>query len=244
MAEDGQIIRFKIGEAFPADEPLARWMTVCAMAMNDLLLVNRWLIPKLKEEEPSQAYENTYLGRLAAAHLFEAATFLKKSDKRLAVVRELVGGLDEDAQRAYRELLSIGDGGNGEFYEQLKHARNVVFHYQALIQGEGEDYEHLKLALAGHAEDEEKKRIVRGKIEDVPPPITGFRSFFADDVVSDMVLPGDTERDFTVFIGNVSEHIATFMVFLKEAFNAYTQTRPEGTWSVEIVPAADQPDET
>lgn len=47
---DGQIVRFKIGEAFPADERLARWVTVCAMALNDLLLVNRWLWPRLKEE--------------------------------------------------------------------------------------------------------------------------------------------------------------------------------------------------
>lgn len=50
---DGQIIRFKIGEAFPADDQLARWMTVCAMAMNDLLVVNQMLIPRLKEEIPS-----------------------------------------------------------------------------------------------------------------------------------------------------------------------------------------------
>lgn len=38
---DGQIVRFKIGEAFPANDRLARWMTVCTMALNDLLLANR-----------------------------------------------------------------------------------------------------------------------------------------------------------------------------------------------------------
>jgi hypothetical protein len=240
MSEDGQIIRFKIGEAFPADDPLARWITVCAMALNDLLLVNRWLIPKLKGQEPSEAYETFYLGRLAAAHLFEAATFLKKSDKRVPAVKEFVADLDEEPLAAYAQLLAIGDGGSGEFYEQLKHARNMVFHYQALIQGEGEDYEHLKRAMEDHANDEEEQGIERGKIEDVPPPITGFRSIFADDIATEMMLPGDTEQDFQAFVGNVAEHIAKFMIFLKPAFNAYTQTRPEGTWDVEDVPGGGQ----
>jgi hypothetical protein len=239
MAVDGQIIRFKIGEAFPADDPLARWMTVCAMALNDLLLVNRWLIPKLKGEETAEPFEPTYLGRLAAANLFEAATFLKKSDKRLSVVRELVAGLSDDAKAAYAELLAIGDGGSGTFYKQLKHARNMVFHYQALNQGEGEDYEHLKLAMRGHANDEEEQGIQRGKIEDVPPPLTGFRSTFADDIAAEMMLPGDTEKDLPAFLGNVAEHSVKFMVFVKAAFNAYTQTRPDGTWHIETVPAAD-----
>jgi hypothetical protein len=238
MSEDGQIIRFKIGEAFPADDPLARWMTVCAMAANDLLLVNRWVIPKLKEEVPSEPYEITYLGRLNAAHLFEAATFLKKSDKRLAVVRELVAGLDDEAQAAYQQLVAIGDGGKGEFYEQLKHSRNVVFHYQVPLQGDSEEYERLKLAMAGHADDEQEQGIQRGVIEDIPPALTGFRSFFADDVVSEMVLPRDTETLFPAFIRNVGEHIAQFIVFLKAAFNAYAQTRPAGTWHIETVPAA------
>jgi hypothetical protein len=235
VADDGQIIRFKIGEAFPADEPLARWMTVCAMAANDLILVNRWLLPKLKEEEPSEAYETVYLGRLAAAHLFEAAKFLKKTDKRLAVVRELVAGLNQDAQAAYQQLLAIGDGGSNE---QMKHARNMFFHYPALLPPEKENHEPLKQAMAGHAADEEEKGIERGKIEDIPPSITGFRSFFADDVAVEMMMPGDTEKELPVFLGSVSEHIAAFMLFLKEVFNEYTQTRPDGTWHLETLPTA------
>jgi hypothetical protein len=162
---------------------------------------------------------------------------LKKSDKRVPAVKEFVAELDEEPLAAYAQLLAIGDGGSGEFYEQLKHARNMVFHYQALIQGEGEDYEHLKLAMAGHAKDEEAQEIQRGRIEDVPPPITGFRSVFADDIATEMMLPGDTEQDFQAFVGNVAEHIAKFMIFLKPAFNAYTHTRPDGTWEIEDVPA-------
>ena len=35
---------------------LACWMTVTAMALNDLLLVNQWLIPRPEDREPSTPY--------------------------------------------------------------------------------------------------------------------------------------------------------------------------------------------
>jgi hypothetical protein len=73
---NGQIVRFKIGEAFPSDDQLARWMTICSIAFNDLLVVNQLLIPRLKDEIPSGSGEILYLGRVASGHLFEAATFL------------------------------------------------------------------------------------------------------------------------------------------------------------------------
>ncbi len=162
---DGQIVRFKIGEAFPADDQLARWMTVCAMAMNDLLVVNQLLIPRLKEEIPSGPGEIFYLGRVAAGHLFEVATFLRKSD-RIPAISRFVAGLDvEEAQAAYQELLQIGEGGSGKFHEQLKHARNKSFHYQELLRGDHEDREPVKQALAAHAREELESGDARGEIQ-------------------------------------------------------------------------------
>lgn len=232
---DGQIVRFKIGEAFPADDQLARWMTVCAMAINDLLLVNRWLAQRLEEKIPSEPHETFYLGRLAAANLFEAATFLRKSNRSLESVRDFVATLDEKAQEAYEKLLLIGDGGEGRFYEQLKHARNGVFHYQALVLGDGEEYESLKRAMAAHAQDEEEQNIERGEVQDIPPPITGFRAIFADDISTEMMLPESAEDEFSGFIGNVAEHSAKLMIFVREALNSYTHLHP-GAWKIEDVP--------
>lgn len=233
---DGQIIRFKIGEGFPADDQLARWMTVYAMALNDLLLVNRWRVPRLEGKVATEPHETFHLDRLAAAHLFEAATFLRKSDRRLKVVRDFVAKLDEEeARAAYADLLEIGDGGQGKFAKQLKHARNMVFHYQALVTGKGEEHERLKQAMRGHADDELELGIERGKVEDIPPPITGFRSHFADDIATEMLLPEDAGEEMSSFLGNVAEHSAKLMIFGKPAFNAYTHTRPLGTWRVEEV---------
>jgi hypothetical protein len=228
----GQIVRFKISEAFPADDQLARWMTVCAMAFNDLLVVNALLIPRLEEKIASGPGEIFYLGRVAAAHLFEAATFLRKSD-RIPAIKKFVADLGEEAQTAYNELLQIGDGGSGEFYEQLKHARNKSFHYQELFLGDNEEREPLKRAMAAHAADEQDKPDKRSEISDLPPPITGFRADFAYDIASEMLLPENTETEFPPFTAATSNHIAKFAIFTKAALNAYTVTKPAEVWEVE-----------
>ena len=109
---NGQIIRFKIGEAFPADDPLARWVTVCAMAMNDALLVNRWLIPRLQEEVPSELHETVYLGRVAAAHLYEAASFLRKY-RRQPKIKKFIEDLEPSTKlstRRYWRLVRAAKG--------------------------------------------------------------------------------------------------------------------------------------
>lgn len=103
-------------------------MTVCAMALHDLLLINRWLLPRLTGERRPAPFETFYLARVASAHLLEAATFLRKSEP-ISEIEEFIKRLDREAQAAYRALLKIGDGGSGQFYEQLKHARNKSFHY-------------------------------------------------------------------------------------------------------------------
>jgi hypothetical protein len=229
---DGQIVRFKIGDGFPADDRLARWMTVCAMALNDLLLVNRWLVPRLEEKTPSDPSENFYLGRLAAAHLFEIAVFLKQSD-RIPKVQKFVAGLNEEARADYEALIKLATDGSDEFQKQLKHARNTFFHYPRLIP-QAEDREHLKRAMAAHAQDEREQDIQRGVIRDIPPAITGFRSSFADDIATEMMLPDDTEQEFGPFIGNVSEHSGKFLKFVKTALNDYTHLHP-GAWEIEDV---------
>lgn len=239
---DGQIVRFKIGEAFPANDQLARWMTVLAMALNDLLIVNALVMPRLEEKIPAEAGETFYLGRVAAAHLFEAATFLRKSD-RIPAIKKFVAGLDDgEAEAAYRELIEIGEGGGGKFAMQLKHARNKSFHYQELFVGDHEDRERLKQALAGHAEDEREQGVGRGEIRDIPPAQTGFRAIFAYDVASEMMLPEDTATEHPGFLENVRLYINKFALVTKAALNGYALTKPAETWNVEEVESGGKPD--
>lgn len=43
-------VAFEIGAVFPPESRVARWATICAMALNDLLLVNRWLVPDYRRK--------------------------------------------------------------------------------------------------------------------------------------------------------------------------------------------------
>lgn len=214
---------FKIGEAFPPDSRLARWMTGCLMALNDLLLVNRWLVPRLKGEVESEGYEHLFLARLAGAELFEAATFLRKAN-RFEDIREFVGGLDQEAQDAYQALLKIAKGSSGDFAEYVKRARDNFSHYSELLPDEAEAGDELRRALKAHADEG-----TVGHIRDKTPPITGFRALFVDDVAVELAFPGD-EVDLPKFVEQLSEHIASYLLFARAAVGAYAEMPPKDAW--------------
>lgn len=217
-------IQFPIGEAFPPDSRLARWMTDCLMALNDLLLVNRWLVPKLKEEVPSKGYEHLYLARLAATHLFEIARLLKKSD-RFEDIGEFISTLDAGAQEAYRTLIALAQNPSKGFAAELKRTRNNFAHYAELLGDEAAVGEELRQALAAHAEEG-----TIGRIRDKTPPITGFRALFADDVAAELTFAGGEKEATGRFVGEVSEHIAHYLLFARGALGAYALQLSEDSW--------------
>jgi hypothetical protein len=218
-------IEFKIGEAFPADSRLARWMTVCLMALNDLLLVNRWLVPKLEDEVESEGYEHLYLARIAGAHLFEISRFLRKSD-RFEDINGFIDALDDEAaQDAYRALLVLAENPSKGFAADLKRARNNFAHYAELLDGEAAVGEELRRALAAHAGEGSI-----GRIRDQTPPITGFRALFADDVAAELTFAGGEKEATARFVSGVSEHIALYLLFSRKVLAAYVQQLPNESW--------------
>jgi hypothetical protein len=84
------------------------------MGLDDLLLVNRWLLPRLEGTTESAPYEHAYLARLAGSHLFEVAKFLERSD-RIHGVRTLIAELDEETRSAYDQVRAVGPGSQTEF---------------------------------------------------------------------------------------------------------------------------------
>jgi hypothetical protein len=217
-------VQFKIGEAFPPDSRLARWMVGCLLAFNDLLLVNRWLVPRLEGEIESEGYEHLYLARLASAHLFEIATFLRKAD-RFEDIREFVADLGAEDRDAYGALLAIAKGEGGEFADQIERSRNNSTHYGELLPDEAAAYEALRQAIKAHAEDE-----TVGKIRDTIPPITGFRALFADDIAVELTFPGGDEAALGEFVEGISTHIALALQFIRGAMAAYIPTVPAEVW--------------
>lgn len=219
-------IRFRDGDFIPADEPLARWITIVAMALNDLVLVNGWLIPSLKQDGPDHV--NVYLGRLAASHLYEIAKFLHQSERRVAEVREFVHNLPEDARTAYEQVKAAGPAGTDAFASQLEHARHHFFHYAHLLPHHVADYEELRRAMTEHADTISEMRD--------PGTLADFRARFADDIAVELSFP-EGKVDVREFIPKLSGAVSDFLDFAKSALNAYIAQRPEEQW--EYLPADD-----
>lgn len=213
-------IEFEIGKAFPADEILARWITALAMALNDLLLVHRWLFPAIHNKTPD--YANNYLGRLGAAHLYEAAKFLSDSD-RIQEVKYFIAGLDEEVQAAYRRLIALEtEKKTSGFPGVLFDARNLFFHYAELLP-HAPDHEKLRAALSEHAS-------TIGEIQDEgPAPIEGFRARFADDVAIELSYPGE-KVDLPAFMGELGPRLLDFINFGSAAITSYLGSLPGENW--------------
>jgi hypothetical protein len=213
-------IRFNIGDTFPADDQLARWMTICSMALNDLLYVNRLLVPRLKEEVESEAYENVYFARVAGGHLFEIAKFLDHAHRRIPAISAFIDDLGTDPKAAYERVKAVGPNGSSDFAKHLAHARGEVFHYSELVPQQ-EDREDLKAAMTEHAES-------MGEIRDEGAPIDGFRASFADDIAVELTFAGGLDQ--REFVTALSQHIADYLEFAFAAIPAYVQRLPREAW--------------
>lgn len=229
-----RVVKFKFADGTPHESRLARWFSVFCMSVNDLLLVNRWLIEGLEQETPSQ---NAYLGRLVSAHLFELGTFLKRTDKdHLPEIRDFLASLEPKPRESLEMLKAIGEGGTSEFALQLKQARDKIFHYQHLVVGDGEEHDPVKNALRGLAKKEAKEGKGLGEIEDSAPPITGFRAKFADDVAINISFPVDIDDDeedgelMAAYLDELLRHVLAFMPLVEAVLPQYVDTLPEGTF--------------
>jgi hypothetical protein len=74
--------RFRIGAAFPADNPLARFIVAVARAMDDTVLANGLFV------QSEQSYKLLYFFNLASSHLYEAAETFRKAHNEWDEVQE------------------------------------------------------------------------------------------------------------------------------------------------------------
>lgn len=213
-------IRFRIGDLFPSDDPVARWMVPCAMALNDLFYVHRHLYPLLENDGPGS--ETMYLSRVAAGHLYEIAKFLAESESRIPEVRAFTARLDDDARAAYEAVKGITPGGDEPFARQAARARNHVFHYAELLPF-AIDHEKLKKAMDAHAD-------TTSEIRDESPPIEGFRALFADEIATELSFP-DEEVDLRDYVPALATAISHYLTFAKAALNQYVRDAPPERWS-------------
>lgn len=160
-------LTFKIGDGLPADSWLAIYISAVAVALNDLLMVNKLYLRN--EDEEGLGAERLYLMRLSASHLYELQNTIKLAGDYDAVkefVERLPAGVRENLSR-------VGQFEVPWIRESVRHIRNTTFHYGS----KSHDLEKLGWALSQTAEDE-------GEVTNADGTLSGLRFGFADTVAN------------------------------------------------------------
>jgi hypothetical protein len=207
---------FRIGDAFPADDPLARFVVAVAQAVNDNELSNRLLIE-------AKDYERLYFFALASSHLYEAAETFRQAHREWRDVEAFIATLKPEYQKDFERVSSLAAPSAAWPANRLKSLRNSFFHYLRLDRAAA-DAGQLPIVegVRGVAQEEGTLIVEAGGV------LTGIRSLFADDVLVSRLAAeyedGELERladALPDFQGGVSR-------FGRAALGKYLGTLPQG----------------
>jgi hypothetical protein len=215
-------IRFKIGEAFPARDPVARFITGLAMISNDLLRALEDML-RLENDTPEDIGRRISLFRRQAASVYEAATFIDDAGRMFPEVSRFLNGLDGKT-RAGCELVVGAVDGNSPHYlgKWLEDHRNVTHHYPKMHPAAAQhDDEEMANALAQAADIE--------STIDSGEKLGDARFRFADEVGVQLLPPLD-DPSWMERLRDTSMALADFT---QRAAQAYLGSRSAGTFTVE-----------
>jgi hypothetical protein len=217
-------IRFeKIGDAFPASDPVARFVTVLAMVSND---ANRSIDELLEVEDgpPDSGARRMMLFRQQASFFFEAATFIGEARSRFPEIRDFIAGLPQEARDECAHVVGGIDPSSSYYVgDWLRNHRNVTFHYSEMHPDKAaHGKEEITKALEDAAE-------LPGTVY-VSDELGGVRFWFADEVVAQW-LPPDESKPATII--TLRDALMALVRFTQRAFAAYQSHRPDGTFTEE-----------
>jgi len=201
--------QFRYGDAVPSDDAVARWITVLAIAYNDILLAARHCI----DSDCSEA-ESAYFFRLAAGHLIELVNdegLLGAGVDQWPEVQEFVASLPPEVQDDMERLRVLRDS-SSKLGKKLTKLRSKIFHYPHL---------HKSATAKGRGEVDralDQKKDDTGQIEQGRTVSEG-RYLFADDVLLEILSP--TFGDLDDFMKEVREIMLAFLRLAAAALDEY-----------------------
>jgi hypothetical protein len=209
-------LRFTIGRAFPASDPVARFITVLAMMSNDWLRLMSAMLEVEDWHKDAEGLRIMSFRQQAALH-HEAAEFIRDTRKHYPTVKRFIEGLEQSALDACKQVVG-GVDPKSEHYlgDWLADHRNVTFHYprmhpQAAEHGAEEITEALKSA---------------GEIESTITDDDTFGSVrfeYADEVVVQWLPDADARER----IAQLRESVMALAGFAQQAAGAYLEAHPD-----------------
>jgi len=207
---------FKIGEAFPADDPVARFLVVLAMMSNDLLR----LVDLMLADEGRDPALRLFCFRVQTALFFEASSFVRESHRRWPEVKSFVSGLDAAVRTDFERVVGATDRRSPVFLgEWVGESRNRTFHYPDSHPMRPAGQDALSIALQ-RCQDVEG-HISVGTGEEIRSVRFGFADQVAVQWFPDVDEPG-------VLIGELRERVVALVGLAHRAIAAYLGTRPGG----------------
>lgn len=199
--------KFKMGKVILKGNPLAEWIVVAGMILNDLIFANRNLLEVHKNNGP--AAEALYYFRIAASHFREACRFFDASYD-VPKINNLIKKLSQEAKKNYNLMRSKFSPWPGSFVEKkIKPIRDHSFHYP----NPGD--KDLQKALEDTS-DFDTRITFEGD------SWNGFRAEFADEIANNYALGhlADLE-DHKVTMDELSQIMVAAIRFLDEAITIF-----------------------
>jgi hypothetical protein len=215
------VIRFKIGDAFPAADPVARFITGLGIISNDWLRSVEDMF-KLEGDTREEMGRLTALFRRQAAFVHEAATFIADARHMFPPVASFVDGLEAKARDGCERVIGAVDSVSPYYLgEWLEAHRNVTHHYPKMHPAAAHyGQEEMTNALAKAAELESSI--------DSGERFGDARFRYADEVGVQLLPPIDDVR----WVEKPRDTAMALADFAQRAAQAYLESRPE-TFTVE-----------
>jgi hypothetical protein len=218
---------FRIGDAFPADDPVARFVAVLAIVSNDLLRMLEQMIEGERAREADRDPTRVQLFRRMISSLFEANKILVNTPRMFSEVGRFMDELDPDAQQDLEIVRgSFVAGSDHSLGSWPAVVRNTTHHYFEL---------HPERAQGG----KEEAKIALEKAADLQSGIFMDEHFgsvrfdFADELLVQLLPDIDDESAFE------KSRDATLALtrFVQRAIGHYMAGMPEGTFVEAPCPA-------
>jgi hypothetical protein len=212
-------VEFVYGEVFDPEDPVSRWVSNVARAVNDLLLANQRLEKALAND--AIGHESVYDIKSVIRHAWELTKFLEESErKETPEIREFVEQhVPEVARDDYASAVAMfdppapGDSPQTKSFKgSLISARDQASHY---LDGKVLRQAMTRLSLESEREREPTASFHGDTFKDL-------YARFASEVDMQMVFPLEEDQEpFKRFVHQVNELTGRLIRFAGTAVDAY-----------------------
>ena len=210
--------RFHIGEAFPCDSVLARWVVGVAGIANDLVQTHVRLLEGFEGQDPLSSPLRMFYFWLACAQLREAVKFMYEGE----LPKEVAGFISTLPAENRDQWLRVRDfcyPWEGSFVAtRIKPLRDKLFHYSKPGEKQWHD------VLGGVAAVESGVQVVGEELT------RNIRFVFADEVRTALLAHslGNSEDEIAHSMGQLVNCVGDVVGFAQETVITYLEHLPAG----------------